>query len=196
MNKRDLEFLYEIGTLRNMHRGWQQHFSLPAASVAEHMYRVMWLALIIARMEKQGDEAKIIKMALAHDIAETRTSDLSYVQKVYVEADESKAENDIFEGTILEDFYSGVLKEYNERQSIEAKIVKDADNLDIDLEIKELAANGMTMPKEWHGFRKLIREEKLYTESAKKLWDEIQDSDVHSWHVVANKWLKIPDAGK
>ncbi len=195
MNKRDLEFLYEIGTLRTMQRGWGQHINQNTASVAEHMYRVMWLALIISRMEKQGDESKIIKMALAHDVAETRTSDLSYVQKVYVKADEHKALHDIFKDTILEDFASEVVVEYDKRESIEAKIVKDADNLDIDLEMKELAANGMQFPPEWPEFRKMIHDKKLYTESAKKIWNQIQQDNIHNWHVVANKWLKIPEAG-
>lgn len=196
MTTRDLDFLYEIGTLRNMQRGWAQHIAIPTASVAEHSFRVAFLATIICRMEKQGDENKIIKMALTHDIGETRTSDLSYVQKVYVKEDDDKASHDAFVGTTLENFYSDTIKEYKERKSIEAKIVKDADNLDIDLEIKELVASGMEMPPKWHEFRKMVRDEKLYTKSAKKIWDDIQNSNIHDWHVAANKWLHVPGAGK
>ena len=194
MNKRDLEFLYEIGTLRNMQRGWGQHITLPTASIAEHMYRVLWTAVILGRMEK-ADETKIIHMAMAHDLAETRTADLGYIQKVYVQDDEKKAAKDALAGTIIENFYAEYLHEYEARESLEAKIVKDADNLDIDLELRELQGNGFPMPKDWPEFRKMIRDTKLYTESAKQLWDEIQNSDVHHWHVAANKWLKIPDAG-
>ena len=195
MTNRDLEFLYEIGTLRNMQRGWAQHISLPTASVAEHMFRVIWLGLILARLEK-ADENKVVKMAMAHDLSETRTSDLSYVQKVYVREDDSRAAKDLLAGTTAEYFEKEFLQEYEQRESLEAKIVKDADNLDIDLELRELASNGFKAPPEWDVFRKKIRDEKLYTDSAKKIWDDIQTSDMHSWHVVANKWLKIPDAGK
>ncbi len=194
MSKRDLEFLYEIGTLRTMQRGWGQHINLPTASVAEHMYRVMWLALILCRMEGVGDENKIIKMAMLHDVAETRVSDLSYVQKVYVKADEQRAAKDLLDSTIIENF-GETLHQYELRNSIEAKLVKDADNLDIDLEMKELEANGFKIPDQWPEFRKMIRDTKLYTESARKLWDEIQSSHIHDWHIVANKWLKIPEAG-
>lgn len=77
-------------------------------------------------------------MALVHDLPETRTSDLSYVQKVYVKADDDTAAKDSLAKTMFEDFYSVILNEYEKRESIEAKIVKDADNLDVDLEMKEL----------------------------------------------------------
>jgi putative hydrolase of HD superfamily len=152
--------------------------------------------LILARKEKAGNEEKIMKMALIHDTEETRTTDLSYIQKVYVKADEERASKDLFEGTALVDFYQDIFKEYKERKSLEAKIVKDADNLEVDLELKELEERGSLLPKKWQEFRRKVRDEKLYTDSAKELWDEIQKADVSSWHLVANKWLKIPEAGK
>lgn len=194
-NDRNIDFLYEIGSLRNVPRGWRQHLGFDVASDLEHTYRLIWLALIISRMEKAGDENKIIKMALVHDVAETRTSDLSYVQKVYVKADEHKAANDMFEGTIVAD-YRKIIEDYEKRDSIEAKIVKDADNLDIDLELKEIAELGSKLPEKWASNRKLVREQKLYTDSAKKIWDEIQTSDPNLWHMNMNKWLTDPNAGK
>ncbi len=194
--KRDIEFLYEVGSLRNVERGWRQHFAVTMTNNLEHSMRVAFLALIIARKEGVGNEEKILKMALIHDLAETRTSDHSYVQKVYVEADEKKAAHDLFTGTILENLKTDILHEYEARESIEAKIVKDADNLDIDLELKELEERGHLLPAKKMAFRKKIREEKLYTNTARKMWDEIVESDPASWHLTANKWLKIPDAGK
>lgn len=193
---RDIEFLYEVGSLRNVPRGWRQHLGMDCASDLEHTIRVAWLALILARREGVTDEAKIIKMALAHDIAETRVSDHSYVQKVYVRnIDEAAAVRDMFVGTALSDFV-GIMEEYEKRESIESRIVKDADNLDIDLELKELEEQGSALPEKWNGFRRKIREEKLYTASAKAFWDEVQSSDPASWHLMMNKWLKDPNAGK
>ena len=187
-----------------MPRGWRQHLGFDVASDLEHTYRLIWLALIISRMEKAGDpdakvgidENKIIKMALVHDVAETRTSDLSYVQKVYVKADEARAADDMFRDTIVAD-YRQIIEDYERRDSIEAKIVKDADNLDIDLELKEIEELGSKLPGKWsEKNRKFVRDEKLYTESAKKLWDEIQNSDPSSWHRHMNKWLTDPTAGR
>lgn len=193
---RDIELLYEIGTLRNVPRGWRQHLGMDCASDLEHTIRVAWLALMLARREGATDEAKILKMALSHDIAETRTSDLSYVQKVYIpDSHEPDAIRDMFTGTSMSDFIE-VTHEYETRQSIEAKIVKDADNLDIDLELKELAEQGSALPAKWQHFREKIRAEKLYTNAAKEFWDAIQASDPSSWHLVMNKWLRNPNAGK
>lgn len=194
--KKDINFLYEIGSLRNVQRGWRQHLGVDVANVLEHSFRVMMIALILARNEKIKDEEKIMKMVLIHDMAETRTSDLSYVQKVYVKADEEKAAKEMFEGTILQNLEETVLKEYEERKSIEAKIVKDADNLDVDIELKELETRGHTLPTKWRVMRKKVRDEKLYTKSAKKMWDLIQKSDSENWHMTINKWVKIPNAGK
>ncbi len=131
--QRDLEFLYEVGSLRNIQRGWRQYFGIDMANNLEHTLRIIWLALMIARREGKGDESTIIKMALVHDIADTRTADHAYVQKVYVEEKDELASHDIFAETSISDFES-ILHVYKERKSIEAKIVKDADNLDVDLD--------------------------------------------------------------
>lgn len=194
--KRNIDFLYEIGTLRNVQRGWRQHLGVDVANVLEHSFRVMYIALILARMEKIKDEEKIMKMVLVHDIAETRTSDLSYVQKVYVSTDEKRSAEDIFKGTIFSDLEETILMEYEARQSIESRIVKDADNLDIDLELKELETKGHKLSLRWRKFRRKVRDEKLYTKSAKKIWDLIQKSNSEDWHMNINKWVKLPNAGK
>jgi putative hydrolase of HD superfamily len=195
INSKDIEFLYEVGTLRNLERSWKQTLSISVANDLEHTIRVIYLALLIARGEGVKNEEKIMKMALVHDVAETRTNDSNYVHKVYVETDEKLANKHIFEGTSFKDLNDEILREYEERKSIESKIVKDADNLDIDIELKELEERGSLLPKKWVGFRRRVRNEKLYTKTAKKIWDLIAKSDPASWHMKANKWVKSPKAG-
>lgn len=195
MNPRDIEFLYELGSLRNMQRGWRQHLGVDCANDLEHTMRVVFLALILARRAGGVDENKILKMALVHDLCETRISDLSYVQKVYVTADEARAVQDTLAGTSLADF-EDVLREFEARETLEAKIVKDADNLDLDFELKELEERGHRAPEKWKMFRHQVRNEKLYTPAAKDLWDEMQDKDPADWHLKTNKWIKLANAGK
>ena len=97
-------------------------------------------------MEGDVDENLVIKMVLNHDLAETRTADASYVQKVYVKADEDRAARDLFVNALVSDFYELIVK-FEQRDSLEAMIVKDADNLDIDIELKELEERGSILPK-------------------------------------------------
>jgi putative hydrolases of HD superfamily len=188
--KRDISFLYEVGSLRNVQRTWRQSLGVDCANDLEHTVRVMWLALILARREGISNEEKVLKMALAHDIAETRTGDQNYTQAVYVKADEDRAIKDVFFGTSLEDFDTDILKEYKARVTRAAQVVKDADNLDVDLELRELAERGSKLPEKWREFRQNIRDEKLYTESARTLWDALDEVDVSEWHIAANKWVR------
>lgn len=186
---RDLDLLFEIGSLANVVRGWRQHLGMDCASVLEHTTRVAWLALIIARREGGCDEGKVLKMALLHDLAETRTSDHSYVQKVYVSADEKMATDDTLAGTAVADL-ADTLAEFEAQQTLEAKVVKDADNLDIDVELRELAERGSQLPAKWVANRRLVRDTKLHTETARKLWDAAQTADPAAWHLAANKHVR------
>lgn len=179
----------------NIDRGWRQHLGMKCATVPEYTIRVIWLALMLARRIGNVHEAKVMKMAMVHDLPETRTSDLSYDQKVYVKENEEQAAQDIFESTSLTDYFD-VLKEYMARESIESQIVKDADNLDIDIELKELDERGSKAPVKWVNNRRLVREEKLYTQVAKDFWDDLQGADPADWHLHSNKWRQIPGAGK
>ena len=195
MGNRDIEFLFEIGSLRHIPRAWVQHLGVPVASTLEHTQRMVFLALLISRMEKKGDEGTIIKMVLAHDLAEARTADLAYVHKVYSKADDLRAARDMFAKTAFVDFEK-VVAAYERRDSIEAKIVKDADNLDVDVELKELEEQGHQLPAKWRKMRKMVRDKNLYTKSAKKLWDDLQKANVSEWHMQANKWKVNQNAGK
>lgn len=159
------------------------------ANVLEHTMRVVWLALLIARREgKDVDENKIIKMAMIHDLPEARTVDLSLVQKKYTTTNDVLAADDMFSGTLLPD-YRELLHEYEDRECLESHIVKDADHLDIDLEMKEFEQKGHTLPEKWADYRKdIIRGKKLHTQAARDMWDEIKASDPSDWHMTSNKY--------
>lgn len=197
MAKRDIDFLFEIGSLRNVPRAWQQVLTGKVQNISEHIFRTAMIGWIIAVAEK-ADVSKVIKMCLIHDIAESRVSDISFMHRDYVTRHEKLAETHVFQDTILEKEALALLREYNDRKSLEAKIVKDADNMDCDLELKELARIGdsaaVSMQKD---HRHIIRAKKLYTKSARKMWDEIQKTDPNAWHqVLTNKWIKNSKGAK
>lgn len=191
--KRDLEFLYEIGTLRFIQRTWVQFLTPQFANLAEHHFRVMWLALTIATREGAEDTGRVAKMALVHDVAESRTGDVHYLSRQYVERNEELGLKDMLADTVLEEEFIQLWQEYEARKSLEAKVVKDADNLEVDMELAEQAAMGNKVDQLFAETRKTVAETKLYTQTARNIWDVIQDSDPHDWHRLGRNRLNSGD---
>ena len=177
---RDLELLYELGALRFIPRAWKQFFNADFENLAEHHFRVAWLGMILAMMEKHGDTGKIVKMALVHDIAESRTGDAHTIARQYTKRDELLGINDMLKNTSLKKDMKILWKEYEDKKTIEAKIVKDADWLDVDLEIMEQLGRGHASLKVWLPQRKLVYN-KFHTKSARVLWKAIHKSKPFDW---------------
>lgn len=183
--KRDIEFLFEMGALRLIPRQWQR-FHLPfVQNLTEHHFRVIWIALVIAAHEKSVDTAKIMKMALVHDIAESRTGDVDYLARQYVERHEDIGIKDMLADTSLQTEFLALWQEYEDRQTLESKIVKDADNLDVDMELREQGANGSHLEKSFEKNRLHLRRNKYYTKTAERLFDAIKTADPHDWHTLS-----------
>jgi putative hydrolases of HD superfamily len=180
--KRDIELLFELGQLRRIDRMWRRFFQSEIANLADHIFRVVWIALLIAKKEgKKVNEEKIMKMALLHDIPESRTGDVDYIARQYVDRKEKMAISDMLRDTSLEKEFLGLWNEYEKKESIEAKIVKDADALDVDLEIQEQIIQ--TISKKWISDRKKHVKPRLFTKTARFLWDAIHESNCNNWHI-------------
>jgi len=189
--ERDVELLYEIGTMRHMARTWHQFGGISFANLAEHTLRVAWIALILAKHE-QADFGKTIQLALIHDLPETRTGDVNYLTRMYTDRKEQSAIEDTLAGTSIGEEINALWYEYEEQKSLEAKIVKDADNLDCDFELMEQTSNGNTIRETLRPTREKVFS-KLRTETAKCLFQAIQSSDPHSWHMSSKNRLTAGD---
>ncbi|HET9894237.1 MAG TPA: HD domain-containing protein [Streptosporangiaceae bacterium] len=188
---RDTIFLYELGTLRHVQRTWRQFGGVPYANVAEHTLRVTWIAMMIASREG-ADVAKVIQLALLHDVAEIRTGDVNYLSRLYADRHEDEAISDMVNGTSLESDLAKLWEELKLRESLEAKIVKDADALDCDLELRESEAVGVSLL----GALRETRDRafaRLYTDTARKLFALIYSTDPHSWHVDGKNRMTAGD---
>lgn len=190
--ERDLEFLYEVGSLRFLQRTWKQFLNPDFENISEHIFRVTWIALVLAKHEQARDHEKIIKMALVHDLPESRTGDVNSVHKLYAKRQGEKAVKDIFQQTALKELVK-IWEEYEERESVESKIVKDADNLDVDLELIEQEFRGHKLTDLWKKKRKQSVYKNLYTKSAKSLWKIIYVSNPHDWHSNAKDRFSADD---
>ncbi len=180
--KRDTELLFEISAFRHLDRAWKHFFGQDVANNSEHTFRVAWIALTISGYHKEVDTGRVLKMALVHDLVESRCGDTNYLSRQYVEQKEAMAADDIFDRTVHASEMRELIDEYKKRETIESRIVKDADNLDADIELKELESRGDALGRDWHKERKEMVYPKLYTEVARRFWDEIAGSDPHGWH--------------
>lgn len=182
MGNPNVNFLFEIGALRHIPRAWKQFVQDDVASVSGHTFRVVWTALILANMEGVQKTDKIMKMALIHDIPESRTGDVNYLTRQHTTRDEGKAAQGMFAGVSGEEEWIKIFDEYQERETLEAKLVKDADILDVDFELKELGMRGNDAYKKFMEHRVEFVHDRLQTDSAKKLLKDVLQADPHEWH--------------
>jgi len=191
--KRDLELLYEIGCLRYIPRAWKQFFGPDFANLAEHHLRVIWIAMLLAKYEGKGNIEKIMKMALVHDIGESRAGDVNFVSRMYTKRNESLAIKDILKDTALEKEMVSLWHEYEEYKSIEAQIVKDADTLDVDFELQEQEMKGLKHINVWKKERLSRVGKRFYTKSANKIWQAVLKSNPSDWHKNARSRINSGD---
>lgn len=179
----DINFLFEMGNIRLIDRAWRRFHATDFANLADHHFRVFWIAMAIAAHEKGADTGKVAKMALLHDIAESRAGDVDYLSRQYVERNEQLAAQDMLAGTSIHDEFYALWEEYEARESLESKIVKDADNLDVDFELAENEAKGGRLKEVKRETREFVGKNKLYTQTAKAMFEQLQHADPHAWHM-------------
>lgn len=147
-------------------------------SVAEHSYRMAWIALVLADLapEKPNRE-RVLLLALAHDLPEARTGDLNYVNKRYVAADERKASQDIRDAYPCGQWLYDALIEYQEGKTIEAKLAHDADQLELLFVLKQEMETGNPRALRW--FEKV--RERLNSPIAHQMADTILETNSEAW---------------
>ncbi|MCB0749418.1 MAG: HD domain-containing protein [Ignavibacteriae bacterium] len=175
-----VNLFFEVGTLRKIARSHRQTLLTDDLSdnIASHSYRVTIIAHFLSQLENANTE-KVITMALFHDIAESRSGDQNWVNKRYVKVFEDEILNDQLSWLNKDNNLLEIVKEYNERKTLEAKVAKDADLLDQILLLREYENNGNQEAVDWlkgKGQLKL-----LTTKSAKKLAEKIYETSVHDW---------------
>ena len=139
-----LSVLLELQRLKRLDRtGWVLRGLAPGAeSVGAHTYGVAVVAMLLAdEVRVRGvdlDVARVLRLALVHDWAETRMGDLPRTAAEYFGAEaRQRAERAAFDDMIAE-LHDGVRREYSAwheeyeaRASLEARLVKAADIIDL-----------------------------------------------------------------
>ena len=176
--KRIADFFFEAGILKNTPRsGWSFLPGSKGESVAEHSFRTALIAWSLARLSPELDAGRVVELALCHDLAEARCSDLNYVHQKYVRVDEARAAADQARGLPFEKELLGLDEEYREASSPEAILVHDADQLEMLLSLKEALDGGASGAEDWISFA--LR--RLQTPPAKRIAEAILAGRCEDW---------------
>jgi putative hydrolase of HD superfamily len=170
-------FLFEVGMLKRTPRTGWQFLGSGDESVAEHVFRTALIAYVLAQLSGDVDPDRVLRMALFHDLPEARTGDLNYMNQKYVRADEGKAADDMTAGLPFGADIRSSIAEFAGQATPEAVLVKDADNLEMLLQLKEHHDVGNRNAEEWIPFT--LR--RLRTDAARDLAQRILEGDSSAW---------------
>ncbi len=186
-----INFLFEVGMLKKTPRTGFQFLGSGKESVAEHSFRTAIIGYLSALQEPEANSLKIILMCLFHDLHEARTGDRNYVNKKYVNVDEDRAIKDLARDLPSGNEIISLTREFNTGESLEASISKDADQLDLILELKDKQDLGNKYAKEWLYYAV----KRLFTEGGKKMALEILRTDSTEWwfEKETDWWVNGPE---
>ena len=149
-----LSTLIELQRLKRLDRtGWTLR-GLPngTESVAAHSFGVSVTAMLLAdKFNAHGisvDVEKVLRIALLHDWAEARVGDMPRTATLYFGSEARKqAEMAAFSDVVSEvdaakGLYANLYKDYEHRSSLEARLVKAADVLDLLVQVLALERAG------------------------------------------------------
>ncbi len=134
------EFFHRIEELKRIYRsGWLRHKIPEPETVADHTFRVAFMAMILGDM-MDADSLKLLRMALIHDLAEVMAGDITPHDGISREEKQRREEEGLRE--LLGDIpncssYIDLWREYEEQESKEAKILKNIDKLEMALTAME-----------------------------------------------------------
>jgi putative hydrolase of HD superfamily len=178
-------FLFEVGMLKRTPRSGLQFLGSGSESVAEHAFRVTCIAYVLARLEPDADEARLIKLCLLHDVHESRTGDLNYMNKKYLTADEDQAVEHMTRDLPFGDDIMEAVREFNAGKTKEALLANDADQLDLILLLKEQQDLGNKYAAEWIDFAL----KRLKTPTGQKIAEQVLKTDwTHWWFEDKSDW--------
>lgn len=143
------DFLFEVGMLSKTPRSGYQFLGSGRESVAEHILRTVFVGYCLCKLNPDLDEGRVVKMCFLHDLPEARTGDMNYVNKKYVKVDENKAVRELTEDLFFGEDIRLAIDEFNAKQTAEARIVRDADQLAFILQLKECGDLGNKYADEW-----------------------------------------------
>ena len=147
-----LEFLQTVVDLKKVPRqGWIDKLDMKTPeSVADHTYSLALMSMVISDLGHYDSE-KIIKMALLHDLAESKIGD--FTPDEIDKSEKEKIENLAFEEILsnlpssLKEEYQKIWEEFIENCSKESQLLHQLDKLEMALQAKVYEKEGYSKAK-------------------------------------------------
>ena len=138
-----LNLAFQVGISKKLKRsGWVEKNIKNPESVAEHAFRTIVLAMVLAS-SLNVDQAKLIKMAIIHDLGEISTGDLIVQRGKNLDLEARKKKEKIEKEAIksilweYEEEYYKLFNEMIERKTKEAIVCWEIDKLEMVIQAYE-----------------------------------------------------------
>jgi putative hydrolase of HD superfamily len=171
-------YLNEVGMLNDTPRSGFAFLGSGEQSVAEHVYRMMHVAVVLNRMsETPADELHLMRLVMFHDLPEARTADHNYVNRKYVTEDLNRLLEDGAHDWPFGSEIVTYIREFEAGETPPARIAKDADQIELLLMLKKLRDLGNSHTDDW--ITPLLA--RLKTDAGKQLAQEILATRWDEW---------------
>ncbi|ASJ07941.1 oxetanocin [Thermococcus siculi] len=164
-----LELIIEAGNLKRLPRtGWLLRGVPNPESIADHSYRTALITMLLTdELKAKGveiDVERAVKIALIHDLAEARITDIPLTAQNYLDKGkaEKRAAMEVFLRTPDPKGYFRLWREYEEGLSPEGRLVKFADRLEMLVQAYEYERAGFADLDEFWSTVEKLRESEFY----------------------------------
>lgn len=180
-----VDFINEVGMLRHTPRTGYQFLGTGQENVAEHSHRTSVIGYALAKMAG-ADPARTALLCLFHDLAEARTGDFNYVNRIYNTTQPRLAMQHATEGTGLAEDVLAFWDELEGNDTLEAKLAHDADQLDMIFNLKRESENGNKFADQWLG----NAVQRLRTDEGRQLAQAATETPTSFWwyNGPGNRW--------
>jgi len=138
-----IDFLLAAGAMKNLPRtGWRLAGIKDCESVADHSFRVALIALVLGELVEGVDRDKLLRMALLHELPESIVTDLPLAAvRVIGREVKQRAEREAWTQLLPPgrqlDEWRALWNEFEAGESLEAKLTRAADKLEMLLQAYE-----------------------------------------------------------
>ena len=147
-NDKMVSLFFEAGLLSRFKRSGFDFLGTGDQNIASHLYRTALIAFVLSK-RLDANLPFAVFIALFHDLPEARMGDINYFQKQYTAKNELKAVEDLIRDFPEMEDLPYLIEEFNNGDSLEGKIARDSDCLELIITLKEELDKGNPQAEIW-----------------------------------------------